>query len=146
MFFGRNEECGLRCVYHGWKFDKDGRCIDMPSEPPESLFKDKVKIGAYPTWEGGDIVWASMGPPEKPPPPPAYEWLRAPSTHRFVTKTLRECNWLQALEGGLDTAHSSFLHNESLGSGVLLRNRDRAPRLEVEKTPYGFQYMSTRDI
>jgi phthalate 4,5-dioxygenase oxygenase subunit len=146
MFFARNEECGLRCVYHGWKFDKDGTCFDMPSEPADSLFKSKIKIAAYPTWEGGDVVWTYMGPPDKQPPPPDYEWLRAPATHRFVTKTQQECNWLQALEGGLDTAHSSFLHNESLGSATLLRNRDRSPRLEVEKTPYGFQYMSTRDI
>src|ERR1700727_1789280 len=62
MFFGRNEECGLRCVYHGWKFDKTGACVDMPSEPPDSLFKNKVTINAYPTWEGGDVIWAYLGP------------------------------------------------------------------------------------
>src|ERR1700733_8170430 len=76
MFFARNEECGLRCVYHGWKFDVTGACVDMPSEPPDSLFKSKVTIPAYPVWEGGDIVWAYMGPPGLIPPHPDYELLR----------------------------------------------------------------------
>src|SRR6185437_1671802 len=67
MFFGRNEECGLRCVYHGWKFDRDGNCVDMPSEPSDSLFKTKVKIGAYPTWEAAGIIWAYLGPVDSTP-------------------------------------------------------------------------------
>src|SRR5271167_594357 len=100
LFFGRNEECGLRCVYHGWKFDRTGACVDMPSEPPDSLFKTKVAIEAYPTWEGGG-VWAYLGPKELQPAPPDYEWVRAPATHRFVSKTFEQANWLQALEGGL---------------------------------------------
>src|SRR3984885_7027362 len=95
MFFGRNEECGLRCVYHGWKFDADGTCVDMPSEPPDSLFKTKVTITAYPTWEGGGIVWTYMGPPEHQPPHPDYELVRTPATHRYTSKTYEECNWLQ---------------------------------------------------
>src|SRR5262244_1927393 len=80
LFFGRNEECGLRCVYHGWKFDVTGACVDMPSEPPDSLFKTKVTIEAYPTREAGDIVWAYMGAPADEPPFPDYEWLRCPPT------------------------------------------------------------------
>src|SRR5580704_12783584 len=111
MFFGRNEECGLRCVYHGWKFDASGACVDMPSEPPDSLFKTKVTIAAYPTHEAGDIIWAYMGPKETQPEPPDYEWMRAPRTHRYVSKSVEDCNWLQALEGGIDTSHSSFTHN-----------------------------------
>jgi phthalate 4,5-dioxygenase oxygenase subunit len=146
MFFGRNEECGLRCVYHGWKFDISGACVDMPSEPPDSLFKTKVTIAAYPTWEGGGIVWTYMGPRDKQPAPPDYEWVRAPETHRFVSKTHEDANWLQGLEGGLDTAHSSFLHNEKLGDKSLLRSRDGHPRLEVEKSDYGFRYASLRDL
>jgi phthalate 4,5-dioxygenase len=106
MFFGRNEECGLRCVYHGWKFDKDGTCVEMPSEPADSLFKTKVTIAAYPTYEAGDMIWAYLGPPELKPPLPDYELLRAPSTHRHVSKTFENANWLQALEGGIDTSHS----------------------------------------
>ena len=89
MFFGRNEECGLRCVYHGWKFDRNGTCVDMPSEPADSLFKSKVTIASYPTWEGGGMLWAYLGPPGKQPPPPDYELVRVPATHRFVSKTLQ---------------------------------------------------------
>jgi nitrite reductase/ring-hydroxylating ferredoxin subunit len=147
MFFGRNEECGLRCVYHGWKFDAAGTCVDMPSEPPDSLFKTKVAIKAYPTHEGGGMVWTYMGPPEEQPPFPNYEWLRAPGTHRRVSKTFEHANWLQALEGGMDTAHSSFAHNEKLGEMKgWIRNRDGAPRLDVEKTDYGYTYVSTRKL
>src|SRR5579875_720451 len=101
MFFGRNEECGLRCVYHGWKFDRTGTCVDMPSEPPDSLFKTKVTIKSYPTWEGGDLIWTYMGPPAEQPPVPDYEYVRAPKTHRFVSKTLQRCNYLAALDGGV---------------------------------------------
>jgi phthalate 4,5-dioxygenase len=144
MFFGRNEECGLRCVYHGWKFDRDGTCVDMPSEPPDSLFKAKVRIGAYPTHEAGDMIWAYLGPPELQPPAPDYELLRAPKTHRHVSKTFEHANWLQALEGGIDTSHSSFAHNNDITNKRLLRNADTAPRLEVEKTPYGFRYAGIR--
>ena len=146
MFYGRNEQHGMRCVYHGWKFDRHGRCTDMPSEPPDSLFKDKVTIQAYPTHEAGGIVWTYMGPPAEQPAPPDYELLRAPQTHRFVSKTFEECNWLQALEGGIDTAHSSFAHNLDINDMGYLRNRATAPRLEVEKTGYGFRYAGLREL
>jgi phenylpropionate dioxygenase-like ring-hydroxylating dioxygenase large terminal subunit len=145
MFFGRNEECGLRCVYHGWKFDATGACVDMPSEPPDSLFKTKVTIAAYPTYEAGDVIWTYMGPPEKQPPYPDYEWMRAPKGHKFVSKTFEDCNWLQALEGGIDTSHSTFLHNENMADKARLRTRDGAPRLEVNKNAYGYYYTSTRN-
>jgi nitrite reductase/ring-hydroxylating ferredoxin subunit len=144
MFFGRNEECGLRCVYHGWKFDVDGTCVDMPSEPPDSLFKTKVTIAAYPTWEGGGMIWAYLGPREAMPPPPDYEVTRAPSTHYFVSKTFEECNWLQALEGGIDTSHSSFAHNMDITKKTYLRSADTAPRLDVHKTDYGYTYAGIR--
>jgi phthalate 4,5-dioxygenase len=146
MFFGRNEENGLRCVYHGWKFDVGGNCVDMPSEPPDSLFKTKVTIENYPTYEAGGIVWAYMGPVEKKPEPPDYELLRVPGTHRFVSKTFEHANFAQALEGGLDTAHSSFLHNMNLGDRTFLRNADTAPRLDVERTGYGFRYAGIRTV
>jgi phthalate 4,5-dioxygenase oxygenase subunit len=86
-----------------------------------------------------------MGPPDRMPPPPDYEWLRAPETHRYVSKTYEDCNYLQALEGGLDTSHSSFVHNNKLGDRNEVRNRDRAPRIEVEPTDYGYYYTSTRN-
>ena len=146
MFFGRNEDCGLRCVYHGWKFDRHGACVDMPSEPAGTPLQAKVKIKAYPTYEAGGIVWTYMGPEAQRPAPPDYEWMRAPETHRFVSRTIEDCNYLQALEGGLDTAHSSFAHNNDLGNKNLVRTRDTAPTLEVEQTDYGYSYISTRRV
>jgi phthalate 4,5-dioxygenase oxygenase subunit len=147
LFFGRNEECGIRCVYHGWKFDSSGKCVDMPSEPPDSLFRTKVAITAYQTYEASGVIFAYLGSPAESPEPPNFEWMRAPETHRFVSKTFEDCNWLQAMEGGIDSAHGSFLHNEKLGDDAnVVRNRDKHPRLDVEKTSYGFSYTSTRDL
>jgi phthalate 4,5-dioxygenase len=144
LFFGRNEEHGLRCVYHGWKFNVAGQCLDMPTEPADSPMKADARLMAYPTFEKGGVVWAYMGPKDEMPAPPDYEWMRAPETHRYVSKTYEACNYLQALEGGLDTAHSSYLHNMKLGDTTQLRQRDRAPRLDVVRTDYGYYYVSTR--
>ena len=110
LFFGRNEECGLRCVYHGWKFDADGRCVDIPTMARDEGLRARVGITAYPTRELGDIVWAYLGPPGCEPPLPDLDFALVPPEHRFVSKKLQECNWAQACEGGLDTAHFSFLH------------------------------------
>src|SRR3954471_14018232 len=95
MFFGRNEEEGLRCVYHGWKFDINGNCVDMPSEPAESNFKDKIRLKSYPCQERGGVVWAYMGPPERMPALPEQEWVILPENQRCVAKRLQECNYLQ---------------------------------------------------
>src|SRR5690348_12505921 len=111
LFFGRNEESGLRCVYHGWKFARDGTCVDMPNEPAESDFKSKVRATAYPTCERGGVIWAYMGPRSEPPPLPDLEWMAVPAENRVMSKTLRACNWVQALEGDIDTAHLYFLHS-----------------------------------
>lgn len=146
MFFGRNEECGMRCVYHGWKFDRHGDCVDMPSEPAGTPLQARVKIKAYPCVERGGVVWTYMGPKDQMPAPPDYEWTRAPDTHRHVSKTFEDCNWLQAMEGGLDTAHSSFAHNNNLGDKNEMRLRDRSPRLDVERTDYGYYYTSHRNL
>jgi phthalate 4,5-dioxygenase len=97
LFFGRNEECGLRCVYHGWKFDADGRCVDMMNEPADLQFKDKIFITSYPTVEVGGVVWAYMGPPDRRPAPPDFAWTRRPATHLQVSKVIQESNWLQGL-------------------------------------------------
>jgi len=130
LFFGRNEECGIRCVYHGWKFDRDGKCVDMPSEPPDSLFKTKVTVDAYPTWEGGGMVWTYMGPREFQPPPPDHELVRAPEKHRHVAKAFENCNYLQALEGGIDPTHATILQQRqdrrSLVPQQVRRTRRRA--------------------
>lgn len=145
LFFGRNEECGLRCVYHGWKFDKHGDCVDMPSEPDGSPLKARVKIRAYPCIDKGGIIWTYMGPADEMPPEPDYEWLRAPGTHCFVSKTLEDCNYLQGLEGGLDTAHVSFLHSSKSNSDLHLAARDGAPQIDVDVTDYGYNYSSIRN-
>jgi phthalate 4,5-dioxygenase len=144
LFLGRNEECGLRCVYHGWKFDVDGNCVDMPNEPAESRFKEKIHQLSYPVEEYGGVIWAYMGPPDKKPDLPGHEWLRAPETHRYVSRTLEYANYAQAVEGGIDTAHSSFLHNNDL-SHKGLRQLDTSPSLEVDVTPYGFRYAGLRN-
>src|SRR5579883_3592673 len=145
MFLGRNEECGLRCVYHGWKFDVEGTCVDMPNEPATSRFKEKVRMQSHPTVELGGVVGAYLGPVGKRPRPPAMEWLRGGDDQHFVSKTWEYCNWFQAMEGGIDTCHSSFLHNNDL-SRRGIRQIDTAPRLEVEPTDYGYRYSSTRDL
>jgi len=120
LFFGRNEENGLRCVYHGWKFDVQGRCVDMPSEPPESNFKNKVCITAYPCVERGGLIWTYMGPPGSKPEFPQLEWTLVPDSHRYVTRHIQECNWFQGLEGGFDASHLSFLHRgDTDGTRVL---------------------------
>ncbi|WP_119419073.1 Rieske 2Fe-2S domain-containing protein [Desertibaculum subflavum] len=110
MYFGRNEACGLRCVYHGWKFDVTGKAVDLPNVPPGARHHDTVRIQSYPTREYGDIVWAWMGPPERMPAPPELEYGLMPAGRRYVMKQLIECNWAQVLEGDLDTSHFSFLH------------------------------------
>jgi len=146
LFFGRNEDGGLRCVYHGWKFDVTGQCVDQPNEPESSRFGHKVKAPAYQTVEMGNVIWAYLGPKEQTPPPPKFEWTQVPDTHRGVTKIWQECNWVQALEGGIDTSHSSFLHNNNLSDKTLLRSRSTAPILGVVPTNYGYTYNSTRPL
>ncbi|MGE0873880.1 MAG: Rieske 2Fe-2S domain-containing protein [Burkholderiales bacterium] len=110
LFYGRNEACGIRCVYHGWKFDVTGRCLERPNMPAKDPYRDRIRIKAYPTSEFGDLVWAYMGPEGASAKVPQLEFGVVPATHRYVTKKLQRCNWAQALEGAIDTAHTSFLH------------------------------------
>lgn len=146
LFLGRNEKVGLRCIYHGWKFDRTGQCIDLPTEPKDSTYKDRIKLKSYPTWEGGDIIWAYMGPLPVPPPPD-YELIRAPATHRFVSRTVQDCNYLQALEGGLDASHATILHNMTVGDLSWLDDFERTtPKLDVRSTDYGFEYSGIRNL
>ena len=153
LWFGRNEECGLRCVYHGWKFAVDGSCVDQMNEPEENQFKHKVSVTAYPTCELGGLVWAYMGPAEKIPPLPKFAWTQVPETHRHVSKVIQECNWLQGLEGGLDTSHAPILHRllkDDAGRGGIKPSnpyvRAGAPRLVVDITDYGYQYTGIRRL
>ena len=151
LYFGRNEEGGMRCVYHGWKFALDGQCVDMPSEPPESSFAAKICHTAYPCTEAGGVIWTWMGP-AAPPPLPELEWTTLPDDHVFVSKRVQDCNWFQALEGGIDSSHISFLHapidhtdstiaddmdRASFGVGAAVQTGDRAPHFDVVDTDYG---------
>jgi phthalate 4,5-dioxygenase len=146
LFFGRNEECGLRCVYHGWKYDVTGQCVDLPSELPSSRLIQHARIKAYPTFEGGGLVWTFMGPPDRTPERPGYEWLRVPATHLGISKTYQACNYLQAIEGGIDTAHVGFLHNEDITNRHQLAMLDNHPELEVDITDYGYRYVGIRQV
>ncbi|HET8995397.1 MAG TPA: Rieske 2Fe-2S domain-containing protein, partial [Acetobacteraceae bacterium] len=153
LYFGRNEECGLRCVYHGWKFDVAGQCTDMMNEPEENDFSHKVRTPAYPTCEMGGVIWAYLGPAEKMPPLPKFAWTQAGEAHRHVTKVIQECNWLQGLEGGIDTSHSPILHrliSETSTRGGFKPSspfvRGKAPQLVVDLTDYGFQYAGIRPL
>ena len=150
LFFGRNEENGLRCVYHGWKYDVTGRCVDMPNEPEESNFNEKIRHTAYPCVERNGAIWAYLGPRKEPPPLPDLEWTKVPDGHYALGKTFRECNWMQALEGDVDNAHVSFLHSrlevgpdDGLASQIMFSRK--APRLQVVDTDYGVMYASRRD-
>jgi phthalate 4,5-dioxygenase oxygenase subunit len=148
LFYGRNEDDGLRCVYHGWKFDVTGRCVDMPSEPDESNFKDKVRQRAYPCVERAGMIWVYMGPRDTPPPLPAFEWAGLPEGQFCVTPFLRECNWMQALEGDIDTSHLYFLHgrlNPEDSPALGVWHSDKHPHLEVVHTDYGIVYGASRD-
>ena len=122
LWFGRNEQSGIRCPYHGWKYDVTGQCVEVPSEPVESGFCNKIRLKSYPCVERGGIVWAYMGPPAEQPPVPAFEWANLPTSHCYITKRWQECNYLQAMEGGVDSSHVSFLHSSDLHTDPLHKN------------------------
>jgi phenylpropionate dioxygenase-like ring-hydroxylating dioxygenase large terminal subunit len=122
LWFGRNEQSGLRCPYHGWKYDVTGQCVEVPSEPAASGFCQKIKLKSYPTVEIGGVVWVYMGPAEEKPPVPDFEWVKVPAGHRFLSKRWQESNYLQAMEGGIDSSHVSFLHRGDLDRDPLHRN------------------------
>ena len=159
LFFGRNEDGALRCVYHGWAFDVNGRCTDMPSEP--APFCDKVRMRAYPVHESGGIVWAYLGPRDTVTPFRDFGTGRTGRGEVVASKQLTTCNWVQAMEGNLDTAHISHLHQfdgiddipddgsdkpgySSNAMSWKFWRHDRAPRLEVQDTWYGYRYAGIR--
>jgi phthalate 4,5-dioxygenase len=145
LWFGRNEEGGLRCSYHGWKYDVTGQCSEVPSEPEESGFCKKIKLKSYPLEKIGDILWTYMGPPERQPPHPQWEFALLPPEQTYTSKRLQECNWLQAMEGGIDSSHVSWLHRGSLNSDPLFKGAranqynlsDAKPVFEVVEQPGG---------
>jgi phthalate 4,5-dioxygenase oxygenase subunit len=139
LWFARNEESGLRCAYHGWKYNVTGQCIDVPSEPDESGFRDKIKLKGYPLAKVGDVLWTHMGDPEARPPLPEWEFTQVPPEQTFTSKRWQESNWLQALEGGIDSSHVSWLHSGGLKNDPLFKGAkgneynlaDRKPFFEV---------------
>jgi phenylpropionate dioxygenase-like ring-hydroxylating dioxygenase large terminal subunit len=152
LFLGRNEEGGIRCVYHGWKFDVEGRCLDMPSLPPPG-FKEKVRARAYEAVEKAGVVWVYMGARAQVPPLPAFEILDMPEDEIKVSFIQRDCNWLQALEGEIDTSHFGFLHAGHVDAADLaedepVRNTviNRAPEYHFAEVPWGTQYAGYREV
>jgi phenylpropionate dioxygenase-like ring-hydroxylating dioxygenase large terminal subunit len=151
LWFGRNEECGLRCPYHGWKFDVQGQCLEVPSEPAESGFARKIKLKSYPLVERGGVLWTYMGPPDKLPPLPEWEFALVPAEQRFVSKRLQESNWLQAMEGGIDSSHVSWLHSGDIVHDPLFKGakgnqynlNDAKPVFEVVESSGGL-YIGAR--
>jgi phthalate 4,5-dioxygenase len=151
LWFGRNEENGLRCPYHGWKFDVAGQCVDIPSELPGSTHCQRIRMVNYPLVEKGGILWTYMGPPDRQPPLPDWEFTTVPDSHRFVSKRWQECNWLQALEGGIDSSHVSFLHRGDLeidpvfkgAKGNKYNMADLMPVFDVVESPGGL-YIGAR--
>jgi phthalate 4,5-dioxygenase len=151
LFFGRNEQCGIRCVYHGWKFNVDGECVDIPNIIPPDNFaalKEKARITSYPTREAGGIVWIYMGPQKLMPDLPGMEWLTLPAKHVHTSRWFHKSNWLQAAEGEIDTSHISFLHSvldvPEDGPDRHRLARDGAPQIEIRDTDYGFIYGARR--
>ena len=162
LYFGRNEESGLRCVYHGWKYDLSGACVDMPNEPENSQFKEHIQIPAYPCVERGGVIWTYMGELAEGaelPGLPEYEWMDLPQEQTFMSIKVSNSNWLQTLEGDIDSSHGSFLHNavsvdlEDLnkaagvrGPGLLYQHRDKHPSYEVKRTDYGLVAGARRNV
>ena len=156
LAFGRNEECGLRCLYHGWKFDVNGNVVDMPSEPNHGEgLKNDAKIKSYQTREAGGFVWVWMGTSaataEFDPP----VWDCAPPEKIAVVKMHAACKWAQVLEGSIDSAHSSSLHSSNMPPAEVdgakatathwpRPSRDKSPRIRFDKTDYGFRYAAIR--
>jgi len=151
LFFGRNEEDGIRCVYHGWKFDVDGNCLDMANVPDHQDFKAKVKAKAYPAQDRWGAIWIYMGDRDTPPPFPDFEINDLGDSEIIVRMVQQEYNWLQGLENDLDTSHFGFLHlggidPETMDQSELLYQLaiDRAPQFHIEETPMGLMYGAYR--
>ena len=144
LWFGRNEESGIRCPYHGWKYDTNGECVELPSEPPGSDLCKQMKLKSYPCFEKGGVIWTYMGPQESEPEKPDFEWMSLPPENRFIAKRWQESNYLQTMEGGIDSSHVSFLHSGELDNDPLHKNtegaqyqRDTSPKFEVIESPGG---------
>lgn len=153
LYFGRNENGGLACIYHGWQFDVNGRCVAMPSEPATSNFHDKVATVSYPLAEQAGVIWTYMGSSSPPPPLPGLEWLDLPQDQIVASKRVQYSNWVQGMEGDLDQSHLSFTHRwltlnpDSQRRGVdVIRQNDTHPHFEVLQTEYGVVVACSREV
>jgi phenylpropionate dioxygenase-like ring-hydroxylating dioxygenase large terminal subunit len=153
LFFGRNEQCGLRCPYHGWKFDVDGNCVETPNIPAKSPdVRRSVGIKAYKVHEVAGIVWIYMGPAESQPPFPGFEHAGTPAGHHFSARWIQRSNWSQGMEGEIDSSHISWLHQDFDTENSVQQNfgalngDDRSPMIELRETPYGFTYGARRSL
>lgn len=157
LVLARNEECGLRCLYHGWKIAVDGTILETPPEPDELQFRDRIRVRSFPVYEGGGFVWAYLGPPGTEPPRFTIPLANVPDSQVVIVAAHDACNWLQCIEGGLDSAHSNYLHSKAIKPVAGLAqtqykrdalfdrpSNDGAPRIEVQDTPYGFRYAAIR--
>ena len=155
LVYARNEDGGLRCLYHGWKFDADGNVMEMPSEPPQSELPGKVRHRSYPAREWGGMVWAYFGAADEVPEFVPPRWAPSIDVRVSIVKAIIPCNWAQILEGAIDSAHSSNLHSSDMVparvDGAKATDRlwlrpstDKAPRMQVERTAYGFRYAALR--
>jgi phthalate 4,5-dioxygenase len=150
LYFGKNADCKLRCWYHGWQYDLDGNCTDQPNEPPQTQFKSRVKQKAYPCIEQNGAVWAYLGPKDKLPPLPQFEWLTVPESQVHVAKRIQHCHWTQGLEGDIDSSHLGFLHGHAISLPVNsnpaanLRLGASAPEFSVKLTPGGLVQATRR--
>jgi phenylpropionate dioxygenase-like ring-hydroxylating dioxygenase large terminal subunit len=148
LVYGRNEDCGIRCVYHAWKFDRNGVTLEMPAEPPESKFKNNVRLKAYPCVERNGLVWTYMGPEKNNLPPlPNLEWNLVPAEQVHISMRVQESNWLQALEGDIDPAHGQFLHNriDNQNKFASLLNSRGRPTFDVLRQKFGVSIAAKRD-
>jgi phthalate 4,5-dioxygenase oxygenase subunit len=155
LYFGRNEQCGLRCAYHGWKFNVDGECVDVPNAeqgPNAAKVRERLSIKAYPTFEAGGLVWVYMGPKDWQAEPPAFEWMHVPEGYSHVSRWIQRSNWLQGAEGEIDASHISFLHKDHDPAASQLHVTgahlavDGAPQISVEETEYGFASAACRRL
>jgi phthalate 4,5-dioxygenase len=146
LALGRNEEGGIRCVYHGWKFDVAGRCMEMPTEPEGYSFRDKMRTRSYPVREAGGLVWTYLGPAGTEPAVPAYDWTALPKEQVAIIKVGERVNYLQAVEGAIDSSHSWFLHRDTIWDWKKRSelSSDLSPKLEAQDEPYGFRYAAIR--
>lgn len=152
LFLGRNEEGGLRCVYHGWKFAPDGACLEQPNVPSQFAFADRVSARAYPAVERNGVIWTYMGARTEPPPLTAIEAMLLPEAEVRLSCAIRNCNYLQVLEGEIDTSHFGFLHGGSVAVEDLdpadlnsLSLKERAPNYHVRETGWGAMYAAYRE-